>query len=336
MKKTLLIFLISCSILVFAACADQPPAEGDAADPADMQEEKTPITIVLDWVPNINHSGLYIALAEGYFSEQGLEVEIIQPGDNMALQLVAAGQAEFGISYQEEVTFARAAAIPVQSIAAIIQHNTSCFAAPSSKDINSIADFAGKKYGGWGGEVEEALLNYLAESENFSQEIEIINIGSADFFAATEASVDFSWIYYGVTGIEAELRGIDISTIFLKDIDTAFDYYTPVIVAEEAWLAEHGDLARSFLTAAAKGYAFADNYPEQAADILLQAAPELSPDMIKEGQKWLAGKYQDDAAYWGEQQAKTWQDFADWLYQRELLEQPFDAEAAFTNQYLPQ
>lgn len=299
------------------------------------QEELQKITLVLDWVPNINHTGIYVAVAENYFAEQGLQVDIIQPGDNYALQLVAAGQAEFGISYQEEVTFARAANIPIKSIAAVIQHNTSCFASPVGNNISSIADFAGKKYGGWGGEVEEALINYLAEKEGFSEAVEIINIGSADFFAATESNIDFSWIFYGVTGIEAELRDIELNTIYLRDIDPTFDYYTPVIVAEDNWLSENEDIARRFLAAVSKGYNFADREPELAADILISAVPELSADLVKHGLAWMAGQYQGDAAYWGEQKLTVWQDFSDWLYDRELLSQEIDAETAFTNQYLP-
>jgi ABC-type nitrate/sulfonate/bicarbonate transport system substrate-binding protein len=326
MKKTLLLLLGLLSLPLFAACdtnSETPP-------------ETAKLTVVLDWVPNINHSGLYVALANGYFAAQGLDVEIVQPGDNYALQLVAAGQAEFGVSYQEEVTFARDQAIPVVSVAAVIQHNTSCFAAPASKGIHSVADFAGKKYGGWGGAVEEALLGYLAESENFAAPVEIINIGSSDFFAATESSVDFSWIFYGVTGIEAELRGVALDTIFLKDIDPAFDYYTPVLVAEESWLAANPDIVRRFLAAVSEGYQYADSHPEEAATILLAAAPELDADLVTTGQLWLSGQYTDDAAFWGEQQEAVWQDFGDWLYQRGLLTNPFDAESAFTNDYLPQ
>lgn len=330
MKKVLLIMLSLMLVCSLAACA---PTE-DEQTPTDAQLD--PITIVLDWVPNINHTGLYVAEANGYFAEQGLDVEIIQPGDNYALQLVAAGQAEFGVSYQEEVTFAREADIPVISIAAVIQHNTSCFAAPKANNISTIADFAGKTYGGWGGEVEEALINYLVESEGLDEPVEIINIGSADFFAATESNVDFSWIYYGVTGIEAELRGVELDTIYLKDIDQAFDYYTPVLVAEEAWLAENGDIATRFLAAVSKGYQFADDNPAEAADILLEAAPESGAELVKAGQEWLAGQYQADAPYWGYQDEVIWQDFADWLYERGLLAEQFDGAAAFTNEYLPQ
>ncbi|NLF80833.1 MAG: ABC transporter substrate-binding protein [Clostridia bacterium] len=324
MKKILLILLALLTLPLFAACGEQ------------KAQDLTKITVVLDWVPNINHSGLYVAEAQGYFAEQGLAVDIVQPGDNYALQLVAAGQAEFGFSYQEEVTFARDQHIPVMSVAAVIQHNTSCFAAPAAKQVKSVADFAGKKYGGWGGIVEEALLSYVAESENFAAPVQIINIGSSDFFAATESNIDFSWIYYGVTGIEAELRGLQLDTIYIRDIDPAFDYYTPVLVAAEDWLADNGDMAKKFLAAVSQGYQYADSHPEQAAAILLAAAPELDAELILAGQSWLAGQYQAEAAYWGEQQTAVWQGFGDWLYQRGLLANPWDADAAFTNEFLPQ
>lgn len=334
MKKILSLILATIMIFALTACTDDNNITNE--DLASANEELVDLTVVLDWTPNINHSGLYVAVSEGYFAEEGLTVKIIQPGDNYGLQLVAAGQAEFGISYQEEVTFARANQnIPVVSVAAIIQHNTSCFASPLANNIQTVADFSGKKYGGWGGEVEEALLTYLGESEGFSDPVEIINTGSVDFFAATESSVDFSWIYYGVTGIEAELRDVELNTIYLKDIAPAFDYYTPVLVAEESWLADNDAIARSFMTAVSRGYQFAEENPEQAAKSLLAAAPELSDDLVIAGQVWMAGQYTADADFWGQQKEQVWQDFADWLYERNLLAEPFDGKAAYTNEYLP-
>jgi ABC-type nitrate/sulfonate/bicarbonate transport system substrate-binding protein len=327
MKRILVLLFVLILALALSACSTTENSDADMP--------LTDVTIVLDWVPNINHTGLYVAQANGYFADQGLNVEIIQPGDNYALQLVAAGQAEFGISYQEEVTFARTANIPVISLAAIIQHNTSCFASPADKGIETISDFSGKKYGGWGGEVEEALLGYIATSEDLTVPVEIINIGSADFFAATESSVDFSWIFYGVTGIEAELRDEPINTIFLKDIDPAFDYYTPVIVADETWVTNNPDITTAFMTAVSQGYQFAANSPKQAANILLDQVPELSEDLIVAGQLWLADQYLADADFWGQQKEVTWQGFADWLYQHDLLEETFDGNGAFTNEYLP-
>ena len=110
------------------------------------------VTVVLDWTPNTNHTGLYTALENGYYKDQGLDVEIVQPPEGGAASLVASGKADFGISYQEEVTYAKTSddPLPIKAIAAVIQHNSSGFASPKDKNIKTPKDFEGKIYGGWG------------------------------------------------------------------------------------------------------------------------------------------------------------------------------------------
>ena len=324
MGLALSLLLVVCCV-PFAACND-----------ASVDGDDGKIVVALDWTPNINHTGLYVAQELGYFAEEGLEIQIIQPQDNVATQLIAADQADFGYSYQEEVTFARVAGLPVVSLAAVIQHNTSCFAALAESGIRTIADFAGHTYGGWGGEVENALIEYFMEQEGKPGSVNILNIGTSDFFTAVEdGTIDFSWIYYGVTGVEAELRGVDLSRIYLRDIDPTFDYYTPVIIASETMLTEKPELVKSFMRALSRGYQYADANPEEAADILIEAVPEVDADLVRAGQAWLSGQYQGDATYWGEQKLTIWQGFADWLYQRGLLEEGFVAEDAFSDDYLP-
>ena len=90
---------------------------------------------------------------ERLLQKQGLDVEIIQPGDNVtAEQMIASGKADFAISAQENVTLARVEGIPVVSVGAIIQHNTSAFASLKKDNMTSPKDFEGKRYGGWGGQ----------------------------------------------------------------------------------------------------------------------------------------------------------------------------------------
>ena len=123
MKKIGLL-LTAFLFLTSLGCAKEPAPESKAQEEKKLEK----ITVMLDWVPNTNHTGLYVAKDKGYFKEQGLEVEIIQPSEGGTSQLVATGKAQFGVSYQEDVTMARANGIPVVSIAAVIQHNTSGFA----------------------------------------------------------------------------------------------------------------------------------------------------------------------------------------------------------------
>jgi ABC-type nitrate/sulfonate/bicarbonate transport system substrate-binding protein len=295
------------------------------------------VTVVLDWTPNTNHTGLYVAEKQGYFEEEGLDVEIIMPGEAGADQLVASGQSEFGIGYQEGVTQARVQGVPLVSIAAIIQHNTSGFASPVEKNITSPKDFEGKSYGGWGSPVEKSVIDSLMRQEGADvDKVSIVNMGDTDFFTAVKRDIDFAWIYYGWTGVEAELRGEDINMVYLTDYSEKLDYYTPVLTTNEKMINENPETVRAFVAAAAKGYQYTIENPKEAAEILLEAAPDLDRDLVIKSQEWLSPKYQDDAAKWGEQRLEVWENYAAWMFENNLLDKELDAEAAFTNEFLPE
>lgn len=329
MKKWLMI-IVSSLLLLTTACSNS----NDSAN--SKKKGLKHVTVVLDWTPNTNHTGLYVAKEKGYFKDEGLDVDIIQPGEAGADQLVAAGKAQFGISAQESITEARIQGVPIVSIAAIIQHNTSGFASPKEKNITSPKDFENKTYGGWGAPVEKAVLDSLMKKEHADVEkTKIINMGETDFFTAVKRDIDFAWIYYGWTGVEAELRGENINMIYLTDYSNKLDYYTPVLTTNEKMIEKDPETIKHFLAAASKGYTYAIDHPDDAADLLIKAVPDLDPKLVKASQKWLSPKYQDDAARWGEQKQEIWENYASWMYDNHLLDKKLDSKKAFTNQYLP-
>lgn len=325
MKKNIILSILCITLIltIFVGCSND-------------SNEKTEVTLLLDWTPNTNHTGLYVAKENGYFAEAGLDVEIIQPSDGNVAQTVASGQAEFGISYQEELTYARANQVPIVSIATIIQHNTSGFAAPESKNITSPKDFAGKKYGGWGSPVEIAIIDTIMKKENMdSNTVEVVNTGAADFFTVTERDVDFQWIYYGWTGVEAGLRDYPINFIELRKVAPELDYYTPIVITSEALISENPDLVEKFMEAVTKGYEFAIEKPEEAANILLDSVSGLDQELVQESQNWLSPKYQEDAEQWGEQKEEIWQNYTKWMTENELIDSEIIIEEAYTNDFLP-
>lgn len=335
MVKKLYVFLL-VAILALAGCQSKE-SKNSNENTAGNKKELKKVTVVLDWTPNTNHTGLYVAKEKGFFKEQGLDVDIIQPGDTGADQLVATGKADFGVSYQEGITQARVQGVPLVSIAAIIQHNTSGFASPIAKNIKTPKDFEGKTYGGWGSPVEKAVIGSLMKTENADvKKVDIINAGDADFFTMVKKDVDFAWIYYGWTGIESELRGEKLNMIYLTDYSKKLDYYTPVLATNEKMIQNDPETVKAFVKAASQGYQYAIKNPDQAADILIKAAPDLNPKLVKKSQQWLADKYQDDAKQWGEQKLEVWENYANWMSDHHLLEGKFDAKKAFTNQFLPQ
>lgn len=296
------------------------------------------VTVVLDWTPNTNHTGLYVALDKGYYKEEGLDVEIVQPSDGSASTLIATGKGDFGVSYQEDVTYALTSdePLPIKAIATIIQHNTSGFASPSSKNIKTVKDFENKTYGGWGAESEKATLNAVMSNNGADfNTVKLVDIGEDDFFTSTKGEVDISNVFEGWTCIEGKLRGEDVNFIATRDLDKRLDYYTPLLITNNSILNDNPDLAKKFLSATTKGYEDCISQPEESAKILLKYAPEINEDLAIESQKYLADKYIDDASRWGEMKDSVWNNYTDFMKEYKLINKDMKASDAYTNEFLP-
>lgn len=327
MKKGLKALLAASLLFTFAGCS--------AGKKEESKEQK--VKVVLDWFPNTNHTGLYVAKTKDYYKKQGLDVEIIQPGENTsAEQMVASGKADFGVSYQENVTTARVEDIPVVSIGAVIQHNTSAFASLKKDNITSPKAFEGKRYGGWGAPAEEATLKTVMDKHQADyNKVQKVVLGQTDFFKSIGRDADFEWIYYGWDGIEAKRKGIELNTIMLKDLNPALDYYSPVMITSEKHAKQDKDFVKKFMKATTEGYDFAIKEPKEAADILIKNVPDINKELVQESQKWLSTKYQDDAKAWGVQKEEVWTNYMNFLYDNKVIKKKIDVKAAFTNEFLP-
>jgi ABC-type nitrate/sulfonate/bicarbonate transport system substrate-binding protein len=332
MKRFSFFTLILTLSFVVVACSEngstETPGEGAL----------TEVTLMLDWVPNTNHTGFFVAQQKGYYREMGLEVEIIEPGEVYAEQAIIGGAADFGVSFQEQVTLARADNIPLVSIAAIIQHNTSGFASRSDLGVTTPADWGGLRYGSFGSPFEEPTLRVLMECEggDFS-ELEIVNTGFADPLALLdEEQTDLAWIFYAWQGTQAELKGINLDIAMMEDwFDCIPDYYTPVLITSEDMLQERPLILSAFLEAASRGYSYAIEHPDEAASILLSFAPELDEAQVRASQSWISPRYQADASRWGEQRLKVWEEYANWMAEHGIISETIDAASAFSNDFLP-
>jgi len=295
------------------------------------------VSIALDWTPNTNHTGIVVACTLGYFAEEGLAVDIVQPGPTMSVQLAASGQCDFAVSMQEYVTMARAQDVPIVSIAAVFPHNTSGFASPTALGISSPADFEGLRYGGWGSDLEGVMIRTVMERLGADADsVELYNLGMLDFPTAVERGfADFFWIFYGWDGIHAQLRGIDFDYLPLRELADVLDYYTPVIVTSEPMIAASPDVVERFVRALARGYMFAAQAPAEAADMLLEYAPELDAELVHASQAWLATQAEVEPARWGVQRESVWSGFAEWAYDNGLIPSTIDPQAAFTNRFVP-
>ncbi len=304
--------------------------------------ENSKITIVLDWTPNTNHTGIFVAEANGYFEEAGLDVEIVQPPEGGAETLVASGKAQFGVSFQDSLApaFIGDNKMPVTAVAAVIQHNTSGIISRKGEGMDTPKGLEGKRYATWDLDVEKETIREVMKTDGGDFDlVELIPSTVTDEVSALKSgSVDAIWIFYAWAGIACQTAGLETDYFEFADINPVFDYYTPVIIGNNAWLNDNAKEAKAFVEALSKGYTFATENPEAAADILMDAAPELksNSELVYASQKYLASEYIADATKWGEFDPERWASFYNWLNEKNLLEDKINPDFGFTNEYLPE
>ena len=326
MKKRILVCIAVTFMVALTACGNK--------------NAEAKVTFVLDWTPNTNHTGLYVAEALGYFEEAGIKVEIQQPPEDGSTVLVASGKADFGVSFQDSMAAAISGedALPITAVAAMIQHNTSGIISREGEGMDDPKGMEGHSYATWNGAIELATLEEVvtADGGDFSK-VELIPSTVTDEVSALKTnSVDSIWIFYGWAGVKTELEGIATDYFAFADVDPVFDYYTPVIIGNNSFLEKEPETAKAFLEAVASGYEYAIENPEEAAEILCEAAPELDKELVVASQKYLANEYTADAEFWGQLDAERWNRFYEWVNQNQLTEHEVPLDFAFTNEYLPQ
>lgn len=322
------------SVMLFGCGTTQEKKEG--------KKDLEKVTFVLDWTPNTNHTGLYVAMEKGYFEDAGIEVEVVQPPEDGAEVLVASGKAQFGVSFQDYIAPALIGDEPlgISAVAAIIQHNTSGIVSRKGEGMDTPKGMEGHKYATWELPVEQATIRQVMKADGGDfDKVELIPSTVTDEVSALESkSVDAIWIFYAWAGIACEVANLDTDYFAFADIDPVFDFYTPVVIGNNDFMENNPETAKAFMAALSHGYEDAIENPEEAAEILIKAAPELkdSKELVVESQKYLAGQYQADAERWGEFDKDRWSRFYQWLNENELLEGEIDPEIGFTNDYLPE
>lgn len=323
MKKSLIFTAFAAALTLLTSCSGSKKSEK--------------ITFVLDWTPNTNHTGLYVAQEKGFFAKEGLEVEIIQPSENGADMMIASGRAQFGVSFQDSIApaFAQDEPLPVTAVATMIQHNTSGIVSLKEKGINSPKKLEGFKYATWDSPVELATIKKIMERDggNYSK-LTLVPSTVYDVITALNTEIDAVWIFWAWDGVALTSAGYDVNYLDFGKIDSVFDYYTPIIIGNNEFLKKNPETAKKFLKAVAEGYEYAIENPEDAADILCKAAPELSKDLVVESQKWISKQYKAEVSQWGYIDPVRWNRFYNWLNDEKLIEKSIPENFGFTNDYL--
>ena len=320
MKKLISILLVLCLVLSFAACSQETATKSDT----DLRE----ISLVLDWYPNALHSFIYVAIEKGYYAEEGLKLNVQFPSNaNDALSLVAAGRAEFGLYYQQDVILARANQnVPVKSVGAVVQAPLNIVLSLAENGINSPQDLIGKTIGYAGTELSEALIRSIMKHEGADySDVIMIDVGFDLMSSMTTGNVDATigcLVNHEVPQMEEEGFAVNYFELDAYGVPT---YYEGVFVANDKTIENDSEMIAAFLRASQKGFDDVLADPEAALEILLDNQNTenfpLSENVERQSTEVLLPVMQTESARFLSQSAELWQKNIDWLYDEGLIKE---------------
>lgn len=346
-RRTLLSAALAGAVTVVAGCSSgsDPASPSTAAAASGTGASKSTVRFALDWTPNTNHTGLYVAQQNGWFADAGIDLQILPYNTALPDTLIDAGSAEFGISFQDSATVARATGADIVSVMAVLQRWATAIGVKADRaDLTSPKDLDGKTYAGFGGPTEVPLLKEVIQDAGGTGEFTTVTLGTSAYEALYSGSADFTIPFVAWEGIEAEHNGTPMK--YFQYTDYGFpDAYSVVVTANRAWLTENPDTAKAFVQALQRGYRFAADQPDDAARILIAANPGVFADeeLVTQSQRMLAEKYLKAAdGSIGTQTAEQWSTYGRFLFDAGLLVGPDgaplstapDYSTLFTNDYL--
>ena len=306
------------------------------------------VSVALDWVPNTNHTGIYVAKALGYYRQDGVNVQILPYGTTAPETLVASDKADFGISYEAGMIFARAAGEDDVAVFAILQHDALQVGVRASNiAITTPKDLDGKTYAGFGTPDEGPTLKYVIRRAGGTGKFTTVDLNTSAYDAVWNGQADFTLSYMTWEAIQGQLAGKPFKPGFALTQLGLPDNYSTLIISSNHYLAVHPDVARRFLAATQRGYEYAAAHPIQAAKILIAADPNglgSQQTLVTESAQLLARSYYLDAAgVAGPQTTAEWSGYGNLLFDAGALTDSNgshvttrpDWSTYYTNAYLP-
>ena len=300
-------------------------AASEAADTKDKKDLRE-VNVVLDWYPNAIHTFLYTAIERGYYEEEGLDVQIRFPSNaNDALSMVAAGKAEIGMYYQQDLIQAVAnQKAPIRSVGAIVQSPLNIILSLKDKNITSPKDMVGKTIGYGGTVLSESLVKCMMESVGAdASDVKMVDVGFDLMSSMTTGNVDATigcLVNHEVPQMEKE--GFEVNYFFPDDFGVP-KYYEGIFLASDEMIDNEPDVLAGFLTACSKGFEDFKNSTDEVLQVLLDNQDEanfaLDPDVEKKSCETLLPLMETADAKFLSQTEACWQENIDWMYDEGLI-----------------
>jgi putative hydroxymethylpyrimidine transport system substrate-binding protein len=315
------------------------PACGAKQDDVAAKPHMQRLTLVLDYLPNADHAGIYAAQAGGDFARAGLDVRIVTPSDPSApLKLVQAGRADLAISYEPELLLARAKGAKLVAVGALVDQPLTSVMALGSSKVKTIADLKGKTVGTAGIPYQSAYLQTILRHAGVApasvKQVDVgFNLVPAMLSKKADATLGAFWNYEGIQLARAHKH----PTIIRMERAGVPTYDELVLVGSEQELGKRGELVRRFMQALQAGTRAVDKDPAAGVDPLVKANPDLDRGLQLASVKatlpaFLPAKPSQPYGY---MDAAQWRAYGKWMLANGLVARLADPATAFTNEFLP-
>ena len=299
------------------------------------------LTVALDWTPNTNHTGFFVAQALGYYAEAGLTVQLRSPAaDNYATtpaKQLETGAADFAIAPFESVISlnTKAARVPAVAVAALLREDISSVAVLQSSGLARPRDLDGRRYASYQARYEDKIVQQLVRNDGGAGDLQVSYPPKLGIWETLlTGAADATWIFDNWEGIEAETNGVALTQFRLADYGIPYGY-SPALLTTRPLLGQHQAAYRALVQATKRGYLFAQAHPAQATEILTAHVPPRDAARIdlRRSQDYTA-PYYGDAASWGTLDEARVATFLDWLLANKLEDERATAYPLFTNELL--
>jgi putative hydroxymethylpyrimidine transport system substrate-binding protein len=318
------------AMLGLAACGEKSEDGG---------AQRQPFSLTLDFYPNPDHAGIYMAENLGYFEEAGLDVTIQTPSDPAApIKQVAAGRTDLAISYEPEVILANEKGLDVVAVAAIVDVPLTSMIWLKESKIGGIADLRGKTIATAGIPYQDAYLKTILARANLSpSDVKTVNVGYGLLPAIVGGRADaMLGGFRNVEGVDLRLRGKDpvVTPVDRLGVPT---YNELVLVAQRESLEDDPEPVRLFLAALARGTAAAVKNPDATTGALLEANGDLDPRLTRAEVKATLPLLEapGEPNPFGYMDPANWERFALWMRDNEVIASRPQADRLLSNDYLP-
>jgi ABC-type nitrate/sulfonate/bicarbonate transport system substrate-binding protein len=245
---------------------------GEASSAASSTPASATVKIALDWTPNVNYLGIYVAITKGYFAAEDVKAVVLPYANASAEQLIQAGQTDLGISYPPDVIINNAnGTLHYRALGALVTDNTTALAVLASSRYTRPAQLSGKIYGGFGIASDKPLVTSIMRADGVKDPVfKQLILGTDQITALAAHRIDYTAVFDGIDDITAAMQGIKLRTfLYRKYLGAAGDYPNAVFVASDKDIAARGPILARALKALTEGYEFAAEHPAAAEQILI-------------------------------------------------------------------